>query len=182
MAARKWNEKEMATLEAFLELGTHTAEIAKRLNRSKKAVERKIESLGLSRPNLPDPVPEHVTDAEHWESEFKRVCRELTKERKRNKAVNVLVEDIKTHAPTSYKTAPPVRWEKFTHGKSQSAVLLLSDTHVGQVVEPEQTQGFGEYSFPTFLRRLKRLENTIYSILNEHVNTNVDELVAPRFA
>jgi DNA-binding IclR family transcriptional regulator len=36
-------------------------------------------------------------------------------------------------------------------------VLLFSDTHVGQTISPDQTLGFGSYSFDVFLARpLKR--------------------------
>jgi UDP-2,3-diacylglucosamine pyrophosphatase LpxH len=58
-------------------------------------------------------------------------------------------------------------------------VLLLSDTHVGAVVKPEQTCGYGKYDFLTFLRRLKRLEDSVVSILQDHTTTPVSELVIP---
>jgi hypothetical protein len=66
-------------------------------------------------------------------------------------------------------------------GKSspQSAVLMFSDTHVGAKVRAEQTLGFGEYSFDTFLRRLKRLEDSVGSILRDHTTTTISEMVIP---
>ncbi len=56
-------------------------------------------------------------------------------------------------------------------------MLLLSDTHIGKVVKPEQTLGLGEYNFPEFLRRLKRLEESVFSILTDHTTTRVPEIV-----
>jgi predicted MPP superfamily phosphohydrolase len=177
MEKKKWTENDLAKLTSMVEVNSTSVAIARVLDRTQKSVERKIESLGLKRPPRDLEMPEHVSDAEHWRDEFKRICRELTKERKRNKAVNILVEDVKEIAPVSYKTAPQVKWPARKPGKSQSAVLILSDTHIGQVVTPEQTQGFGEYNFDTFLNRMKRLEDTIHSILSDHTNTKIDEMV-----
>jgi predicted MPP superfamily phosphohydrolase len=177
MASKKWTDEDEYALKLRLNNGKTVAEVAESLGRSKKAVERKMESLELKRVPVGPAMPDHVTNEDHWKDEFKRVCRELTKERKRNVAVNILVEEVKECAPVSYNPAPSVKWPARKPGKSQSAMLLLSDTHVGQMVSPEQTQGFGQYDFKTFLHRLKRLENTTYSILSEHTNTKVDELV-----
>jgi hypothetical protein len=59
----------------------------------------------------------------------------------------------------------------------QSAVLLFSDTHVGKLVTPEQTLGFGKYDFNTFLHRLKYLEESVVSIITNHTTTPIQELV-----
>lgn len=59
----------------------------------------------------------------------------------------------------------------------ESAVLVLSDTHIGKKVHSSQTLGFGNYNFPVFADRLHYLEDRVRSILADHVNPNVDELV-----
>ncbi len=103
---------------------------------------------------------------------------------KYNKAVHEacvtqqLVSEIRDLAPKSYSALPPVaHLRKHNAGTRQSAVLMLSDTHVGKVVLPEQTLGFGRYDFPTFLARLKYLEESFLSILQNHTPSGVDELV-----
>jgi hypothetical protein len=95
-------------------------------------------------------------------------------------AIDILVENVLSVAPVSYDPAPSIVRQKARGASSpQSAVLMLSDTHVGCVVTPEQTQGFGGYNFGIFLRRLKRLEDSVTSILNDHTTTDISELVIP---
>jgi hypothetical protein len=47
------------------------------------------------------------------------------------------------------------------------------------VVRPSQTLDFGEYNFGVFLRRLKRVEDSVRSILADHTTTPVPEIVIP---
>jgi hypothetical protein len=54
---------------------------------------------------------------------------------------------------------------------------MLSDTHIGKQVSPDQTLTFGRYDFDTFMARLKYLEESIISIVQNHVTTSVPELV-----
>ncbi|MHC4332189.1 MAG: metallophosphoesterase [Planctomycetota bacterium] len=173
--SKKWSDPEVAKLTKLLEKGTPNRQIAKSLKRSVKAVERKIEGLGLKRP--PEALTEEVTREHHWRDEARRLAKELKKSKKRNIATEVLVEEIQSIAPVRYSPAPKIKWPKKSAGSAQSAVLLLSDTHIGQVVQPDQTLGFGKYDFNTFLYRLKRLETTVHSILSDHVSTEVPELV-----
>lgn len=92
--------------------------------------------------------------------------------------VDRLVRIAKEVAPTSYEVDPP----KPTKGacpahSAQSAVLLLGDTHIGKVVRPEQTLGFGRYNFDMFCSRLKHLEERVISILKDHTQCKVNQLV-----
>lgn len=95
-------------------------------------------------------------------------------------AVDVLCEQVHELAPKSYQPpgvlfVPP----KKTAGKPQSAVLLFSDTHIGQEVRADQTLGMGGYNFEIFLRRLKRLETSVFSIIRDHTTVTVPEIVIP---
>lgn len=94
----------------------------------------------------------------------------------------MLAEQVLSMAPISYH--PPEfdsskLFKSDKHATGQSAVLLLSDTHIGSVVHPEQTLGMGNYNFEVFLRRLKRLERSVFSILEDHTSTPIPELVIP---
>lgn len=83
-------------------------------------------------------------------------------------------------APVSYKPAKAtLTFKQDKHATPQSAVLLFSDTHIGAVVKPEQTLGLGNYNFEIFLRRLARLERSVYSIIHDHTTTPVPEIVVP---
>src|SRR5690606_1203040 len=99
---------------------------------------------------------------------------------KKTAATELLVEEVVNIAPLSYDPAPPVvrnKARRAAKSSPQSAVLLFSDTHVGKVVTPEQTLNFGEYNFDIFLHRLKYLEESVISILDDHTTTQVPELV-----
>lgn len=106
--------------------------------------------------------------------------RQIDEQSKHITATSILVDQVKELAPTSYSPAPilPVR-KKHTGTSPQTAVLMLSDTHVGACNKPEQTLNFGDYDFGIFLRRLKRLENSVCSILTDHTTTEIEELVVP---
>ena len=71
----------------------------------------------------------------------------------------------------------PRQFKKSGSGSTESAVLVLSDTHIGKKVYRSQTLGFGNYNFNIFADRLYFLEDRVRSILNEHVTSPVDELV-----
>ena len=115
-----------------------------------------------------------------WRKAATDAHKKLAKSAEAKAATDILVERVCELAPLTY--APPLYQNppaSKTRGRPQSAVLLLSDTHIGKVVQPEQTLGLGNYSFEIFLRRLQRLEDSIRSILADHTTTEVPEIVVP---
>jgi len=116
---------------------------------------------------------------EHWERQHRELSKKYNEALKALSLVDRLVEGARDMAPVSYQAAPPVIPPKVRHSDStpQSAVLHFSDSHVGLVVRPTQTSGFGGYNFSTFLDRLAYLEDSIRSIVTNHTNTPLDELV-----
>lgn len=122
---------------------------------------------------LPEPQ-----DAAFWRRESHRLQKELDKAGKANTATEMLVAEVQNLAPRSYEPAPALpAAEPKGAGSPQSAVLMFSDTHIGQVVTPEQTLNLGGYNFELFLRRLARLERSVRSILLDHTTTQVPEIV-----
>jgi hypothetical protein len=177
--SKAWTSEEVTDLKNMWEAGTSVREIATCLERTPRSVERKAQNMNLE-PRKPQPkAPADPNEADYWKGQYKRVSKMLEDERWKKTEIEALVEEVYTIAPRSYKQAPPIKWPKRNGGHAQSAVLLLSDTHIGQVVESDQTLGMGEYNFDVFLARLKRLEQATYSILHDHVTTKVDELVVP---
>lgn len=115
-----------------------------------------------------------------WKREYRGLESKYEKVLKERAAVDQLVAMASELAPQSYSPAPAIPRPNAKgggKGQPQSAVLLLSDCHIGQVIEPDQTLGFGRYDFPTFLNRLKYLEESITSILQDHTTTKIEELV-----
>jgi hypothetical protein len=119
------------------------------------------------------------TDREdYWKRQAEDAQRKLRGQSHEATAVEVLVEKAVGLAPVAYVPPAFVPFaRKSSVGQPQSAVLMLSDTHVGQVVTPDQTLGLGGYNFELFLRRLAHLERSVFSILEDHTTTKVPEIV-----
>jgi hypothetical protein len=115
---------------------------------------------------------------EFWKREYQVLEKKYEQAVTQASISEQLVELAKEVAPTSYDPCPAQIPSKQAHSDcAQSAVLLLSDTHVGQVITPDQTLGFGGYDLEIFLARLKTVESAITSIVTRHTTTVVDELV-----
>lgn len=122
--------------------------------------------------------PEETNREAYWRKKAEEAERKLANRDVEATATEILVERIMEIAPTSYSPAPKVIVpERNPGGSPHSVVLMLSDTHVGQCVDPDQTLGLGNYSFDVFLRRLQRLEDATRSILNDHTTTPIREIV-----
>lgn len=177
--ASNWSEADLAVLRD----GYSNAEAAKVLGRSEAAVRGKRQRLGLQ--HTPRPVAEKTFEqdteksrSEYWRDQYKALAGKYQKALRQSTAIEQLVSMAEALAPQSYDPAPKlVAKPSNPRSQSQSAVLLLSDTHVGQVIQPNQTLGFGKYDFPTFLARLKFYEEAVISILRDHTTTDLDELV-----
>lgn len=114
---------------------------------------------------------------EFWKGQHAILSKKYERALKEQAAVDRLVAVARELAPKSYSPSPLIRRMTAGKGKPQSAVLFLSDTHVGQVIEPSQTGGFGHYDFEVFLSRLKFYEEAVTSILRDHTTTEITELV-----
>jgi len=114
---------------------------------------------------------------DYWKREYDALFTKYEKALKQSSVTDALVELAKSLAPVSYDPHPTFTSRPSGAGSAQSAVLILSDTHVGQVISPNQTLGFGGYNFTTFLNRLQFLQDGVRSIVQDHTTTQIDELV-----
>lgn len=160
-----------------------------------RVVSSKIYRLGLKQCS-PPPFVEPVAPAEdlasvvpaedlapvvdYWKRRAHDLEKDLADGQRAKLAEEILATRVLDMAPKSYSPAPVppgLHTDHEKHGSPQSAVLLFSDTHIGAVVQPEQTLGLGHYSFDLFLRRLARLERSVHSIIRDHTATEVPEIV-----
>lgn len=114
---------------------------------------------------------------DYWKREYDALYSKYERALKQSSVTDALVELATSLAPTSYDPHPAFTSRPRGTGSPQSAVLILSDTHVGQVISPNQTLGFGGYNFTTFLNRLQFLQDGVRSIVQDHTTTQIDELV-----
>jgi hypothetical protein len=174
-----WTDEQIALLKS----DETNREIAKKVGRSFEAVRQKRGQLGLLKPRAAAIERTYEEDRESasadlWRKRYNELAAKYKRAQHENSVVDQLVSEIRDLAPTSYTSAPAIRNVRpRAKSQSQSAVLLFSDTHVGKVVLPEQTLGFGRYDFPTFLAMLKYQEESIISILENHTTMQIDELV-----
>lgn len=180
--SRPWSGSDLEVLDSDLS----DAEAAKKLKRSLTSVtvkrrRRRAANRGPKRLPGDSTVEQDVSEKTEtfWKRQYHLLSSKYEKLSEKQGVVDQLVADIKEAAPRSYSSAPAVKAPRKNSGKPQSAVLLLSDTHVGKEVVPEQTLGFGQYNFDVFLSRLKYLEESVVSILHDHTTTQVPELVIP---
>lgn len=62
----------------------------------------------------------------------------------------------------------------------EAAVLLISDTHIGEIVSAAETGGISQYDFATFQYRAQYLAEVVIDILkNKLTGYNISELVIP---
>lgn len=190
----------MAWTKAELDLvksTKHFSEVATETGRTENSIRAKRQKLGIpasgkgefkSRTVKAEPnafqettyvQDQSASQADVWRKRFTELSAKYQRALHQNSVTQQLSNEIMTCAPKSYTQAPAVvrNRPKGGSGSSQSAVLLFSDTHVGQVVSPEQTMGFGCYNFDVFLARLKYLEESVISIIENHMTVNIDELV-----
>lgn len=184
MIKKPWTEDELLQLRE----ATDIRALAKKLGRTyasvvqkrvrAKATGDKVAAIAPAETDYDD--DKGAASEAHWKAQHDALHGKYKRALKDAALVEKLVEDVKELAPRSYKTAPAVsRSRKKSSSHPQSAVLLFSDTHLGKVTHREQTLGFSEYNFDVFLARLKYVEESVVSIIHDHVNTEVPELVVP---
>jgi hypothetical protein len=177
----KWTDEEIEFLVANTGIMSD-AEISAKLNRGPRSIAMRRYKLKGRKAKLACPTPTadgaRKTESEsYWENRYRLLSREFGKLSKEVAVIDRLVDTVKQIAPVSYDPHPPVVELGRSQTTPESAVLMLSDTHFGKDVRPEQTLGFGGYNFRTGLDRLKFVERHTLSILTEHSSSPINELV-----
>jgi hypothetical protein len=178
----RWPKEMLALLASPMS----AEEVATKCGRTVAAVYQKRQRMGLHtvEPQSVKVAPtslkkdREVVDDAYWQRQYGTLNKKYQVLLKENNTVERLVAHICELAPKSYLPAPRIVHSRARGtGKAQSALLMLSDSHIGKKTLPTQTLAFGRYDFPTFLARLKYLEDSVISITENHVTTAVPELV-----
>lgn len=192
----EWTTQRVDRLRELRRAGWTCKQIAEFFKISLVAVERKWARIRCSVTAATSPEPEDILGGagnlnpapvedksriDYWKGRAAAAEKELAQAQSAKTAVEVLSEQMHELAPKAYAPPPFHNNPEFKKpgGTPQSAVLMFSDTHIGAVVKPEQTLGMGGYNFELFLRRLKRLEKSVFSILEDHTTTPIAEIVIP---
>jgi hypothetical protein len=93
-----------------------------------------------------------------------------------DRLVDIFRERVETFLPSAKPPVATVPRSTFRAGRrAETAVLLLSDLHVGQVVSVSQTNGFGNYCPRVYCERLHYLQTRVTEILAQ-APAGIDEL------
>lgn len=127
-----------------------------------------------------DPLDLEAVSREEQQKIRRQFEHNLLGQLKREKAMtDAVVDALERLTPKVPRAKVAVLPAPKSDSKPQTAVLLLSDLHVGAVADKEETGGFGEYNYPIFRRRLKHLQDAIRSITAHHRKSHpVPHLVA----
>lgn len=180
---KNWTPEEFEVVKSK----ASSQEVAKQLGRTVDSINNKRRVLGvkgtgrvatqISESSVVEDLKEK--DDAYWMREHAALGKKYQKLLKEQSIVERLIERISSIAPVSYSPAPAIlkgraRGRK---GRGQSAVLAFSDTHIGKTTSPDQTLTFGDYNFDVFMARLKYLEEAILSISENHISTEIPELI-----
>jgi hypothetical protein len=81
---------------------------------------------------------------------------------------DALIEAVREVTPNVPRATIPVLSAPNWEHREQTALLQLSDLHVGAIARVDETGGLGEYNYQIFLQRLARLRDGIRSITAHH--------------
>lgn len=129
-----------------------------------------VTRLGVTR-NAADLPPGSLEEASRREQERLREKQEQELHRKlleQKATTDALIDAIAEIVPKVPKAEIPRLPEPKTDGRAQTALLILSDVHIGQVVNESEVQGLGGYNFSIFKRRKKALIHAVRSIIRHH--------------
>ena len=169
--------------------GFSKAEIARRLNCSRKHVINTIKKFS---------PPENEENQENFPFEEEKTAEEqakeeiqIEKERLKRKAVEERYKALKTtlardeniinalktvipNFPTPEVIIPP---KALTIRGKETAVLLLSDWHIGEYVSTEETAGLGEFNSSIATARVELIVEKTINILSNYSLSKIDRLV-----
>lgn len=195
MKSKSWSEDEVSRLLGLYELGFPSGEIASKLGRSESSVRLKVLSMGLSSrrilrqiitselpaPRVPEErIPEETATLEEEAirlraerelelREQRREDRSQVDDAKREILEQRIVDEFRSHLcdlPQSISVRlPPIVQAS---PSADVAVLVVGDVHIGQVVDPAESEGLGTYNPAVMIARVHHLQQEVMRILKNH--------------
>ncbi len=171
-------DEHLAQITAALEAGKSYRQIAQEIGCGPTAlrafVQLNIPSL-RRRPNVAPVMPEQPTDFELLQAEHRRLKTAARKHRTVDVQAEALLREIRnTVLPAEPVYDAPEAAEG--DGKPHMHVLLLSDLHVGEVVDSEAVNGLNQFNWEILLERMDNIHTSLRSFQNARPYP-IDELV-----
>jgi hypothetical protein len=193
LKSRRWTEEEVGRFLSLYEAGYPSREIAVMLSRTESSVRFKVLSLGYSSrrrdpeeagaPKRPTPPPQPLrptetpcdktpfeirAEREIELGEQRKEDREKVDEAKRAILEERILDEFRRSLcdmPKAFSFSPPPPLP--ADRQARVAVLVVSDSHVGQVVDPREIEGIGRYNPAVTLARVHHLEQEAARILRD---------------
>jgi len=177
----RWSKEQREAIVKAIKDGIDTAKVAGLYKTTPGAIRGLCRRMGVSLISIRPPtslvhttldedrghVREKLRQKEHVEVRKKYL--ELVEERELDDRVVELFRSTLSEAYGSKFKISLEPFKKEFRGNStpEEAVLVISDTHVGKIVEPGETNDFGLYNPLRYLAKLQHLEQTVTGILQE---------------
>lgn len=142
------------TIRAELAKGTSQRELARRYGVARSTIQHFLDKV--------EPDAPRVEDTELLNAQIKDLTKRLNKERAADVIYEQLrrdVQDAITAAPVKYQPPEIAAGDPDAHVQ----VLLLSDTHVGEIVTPEAVGGMNEFNWEVLCQRMAKIQRSLLS-------------------
>jgi len=193
MAGAHWTFEEKKFVLSLNEKGLHPKDIMKEHNKNKKFPPRTIEGInkflnknGISYMGRVPVEKKRLLEKEEKLPVKRRVERDRTIQDLKDKLkllsdkytaitrelsleerlVNTIKEEVKALPSVELKWVPDKQRVK----TEETAVLLLSDLHTGEIVDREAMIGLGEYDFLIMNKRLRYLAHAVHNLRVNYLN------------
>lgn len=191
MKTQLWTKAEISRLLSMLEAGHPASEMASLLQRTEASVRHKLLSLGYSSRRLvadndlanesPDDTEQErlvnpqvmaqQAQVELERMEMRRENRALLNDCKTDLLEDRIVAEFRSRLldyPLRVVVPPLPVVSKAGTVTDDVAVVVISDCHIGQVVDRRETEADLAYNPAVFLARLHHLEIEVARIINQH--------------
>lgn len=188
MNSKRWTPSEIEKLLSLHEQGYSCRDVADMLSRGENSVRIKLLALGYSSSQATptesrkivgatEPPAEEDVIQSAYELRARRELeaaerrmeeRDLLNEAKRDLLEQKIVEEFRKalcDLPQPIVVGEPPTLPRGTD--ALTAVLIVSDVHAGKVVDPEETEGFGNYNPAVTVARVRHLELEALRILGD---------------
>ena len=181
MKTTKWSPTDKKLVKELIREGKSTKEIAILLKTTPGAIRALCLRMGIRLDVRPlhsaltkntvdedrDRIRQKVQEAEH-KAVQKKYLEVLEQQHLDDRVVDLFDQSIKEVYGDKFTiNLKPFKKEFRGTSTPEEAVLVISDTHVGKIVKPEETSGFGFYNPLRYLAKLEHLEKTVCHIIQE---------------
>lgn len=180
----RWSKNEIKFIETQVEKGIHPQDfidefnVKFKTNKSLSAIEKKLHRLNITYGNVAVNTISSELKIAELQTQVKTLKRKYQTVLKQSNVQDTLLDTIRDTVEAIPEAPVPkmiIPKGDITH---ESVLLLLSDLHIGEIVNKEETNGINEYNVDIFRYRMKFLEQHIIDIVkNKLIGYSFDKLV-----